>query len=104
MTEKELAQALLDHCASPRGGRMCVMLLAFAGRTQLVVALAKVPFLELFVSFSPLVTHGKNDHLREASFEVPLDRLNTDATTTRPLDLDSAIAEFGADTLSRGAT
>ena len=40
----------------------------------------------------------------EMMWEVPLDRLNTDATTTRPLDLDSAIAEFGADTLSRGAT
>ena len=37
-------------------------------------------------------------------WEVPLDRLNTDATTTRRLDLDATIAEFGADTLSRGAT
>lgn len=52
-----------------------MMFQAFAGRTQLVVALANVPFLDLFVSFSPLVTHGKNDHLREASFEVPLNRL-----------------------------
>ena len=30
-------------------------------------------------------------------------KANTCATSTRPLDLDAAIAEFGADTLGRGA-
>ena len=40
----------------------------------------------------------------EVMWEVPLDRLDTDETTTRPLNLDAAIAEFGADTLGRGAT
>ena len=30
-------------------------------------------------------------------------RLTSDETTTQPLDLDAAIAEFGADTPGRGA-
>ena len=40
----------------------------------------------------------------EVMWEVPLDRLANDDTTTRPLDLDAAIAEFGADTPGRGAS
>lgn len=39
----------------------------------------------------------------EVMWEVPLDLLDSDETTTRPLDLDAAIERFGVDTPGRGA-
>ena len=85
-------------------GRLRVVLQGFAGRPQLVVALQRrssfptvdrfsssfkmnnalpagpLLCIDLFVSFSPLLIQRKNDHLREAAFEVPIDRLLLDST------------------------
>ncbi len=38
-------------------------------------------FKKLHVGFSGLVTHGKNEHLRTAAFEVPLGRLLLESDT-----------------------
>eukprot|EP00613_Pedinella_sp_CCMP2098_P042686 CAMPEP_0171786814 /NCGR_PEP_ID=MMETSP0991-20121206/63540_1 /TAXON_ID=483369 /ORGANISM="non described non described, Strain CCMP2098" /LENGTH=519 /DNA_ID=CAMNT_0012395669 /DNA_START=158 /DNA_END=1714 /DNA_ORIENTATION=+ len=79
VAEKDFVAALLE--AVPEQHQSHPMLLhAFAGRPELVGKLCTV-FPGLRLGFSGLVTHAKNDALREALFECPLPRLLLESDT-----------------------